>query len=178
MYFEYIVAISQNGVIGNNNRIPWNLPEDLQYFKKMTQNSIVIMGRKTFDSLPNGPLPNRLNIVLSRKQPDLASLSPNVIFTDQEHVLEIIRKNRTENQKVFVIGGNEIYKMFFDQCKMIHVTVIYEAFAGDTVFPYDPDYLLSHGYKNIYKSELMLSKSNQLPYQFLTFHKVLSGWEL
>jgi dihydrofolate reductase len=178
MYFEYIVAISQNGVIGNNNRIPWNLPEDLQYFKKITNNSIVIMGRKTFDSLPNGPLPNRLNIVLSRKPSTLENLPANVIFTDPDHVLEIIQRNRSENQKVFVIGGNEIYKLFFDRCKMIHVTVIYEAFDGDTVFPYDPDFLMNHGYKNIYKSEVMFSKSNQLPYQFLTFHKVLSGWDL
>ena len=66
MNFELLVAMSENGVIGNENRIPWHIPEDLIRFKEVTKNSIVIMGRKTFNSLPIGPLKNRINIVLSK----------------------------------------------------------------------------------------------------------------
>ena len=67
--FEMVVAVDTNGCIGKANSIPWHLPEDLKHFKELTLNQIVIMGRRTFESLPNGPLKNRLNIVIS-SQPD------------------------------------------------------------------------------------------------------------
>ena len=63
--FELVVAMDVDGCIGSNNTIPWSLPEDLKHFKELTENNIVIMGRKTFESLPNGPLKNRMNIVIS-----------------------------------------------------------------------------------------------------------------
>ena len=66
MNYELIVAMSKNGVIGNNNKLPWYIPEDLVNFSELTKGHIIIMGRKTFESLPNGPLKNRLNVVLSR----------------------------------------------------------------------------------------------------------------
>jgi len=68
MKCELIVACTKDGIIGYNNKIPWHIPEDLKYFRNTTLNSIVIMGRKTFESLPNGYLKNRINIVITNKK--------------------------------------------------------------------------------------------------------------
>jgi len=106
---KLIVARSKNYVIGNEkNDLPWHIPEDMTYFKEMTKNQIVVMGRKTFDSLPfkNG-LPNRENIVLSKSNIDLGE---NVkIYND----INLLIKNY-KDKDIWVIGGAEIYKLFID----------------------------------------------------------------
>jgi dihydrofolate reductase len=87
--FEMIVATDAEWCIGKSNIIPWHLPEDLKYFKELTLNQIVIMGRHTFESLPNGPLKHRLNIVIS-SQTELNYNNTNVIVTNMNNVFNII----------------------------------------------------------------------------------------
>jgi len=166
--FELIVALSSNGVIGNKNKIPWYIPEDLKHFKQITQNSIVIMGRKTFDSLPNGPLPNRINIVLSRAH--VLSCSDNVFFTDMDNLFDIVKNNRGENKRVFVIGGSEIYSLLISECEIIHMTIVYEDIEGDCILPIEPEYLESH-YEKIDESEIMCSVKSNMRFQYVTYRR-------
>jgi dihydrofolate reductase len=150
MKCELIVACTKDGIIGYNNKIPWHIPEDLKYFRNTTLNSIVIMGRKTFESLPNGYLKNRINIVITNKK----IINPNVIFTNYENIFSVIEKMQTEeNRKIFIIGGSEIYKLFFDYCKTIHLTVIDNNIIGDITFPYPIVQFQEPKYSTIYKSD-------------------------
>jgi dihydrofolate reductase len=168
MDLELIVAASQNGIIGYKNNIPWHIPEDLQHFKKITQNSIIIMGRKTYESLPNGPLPNRLNIVLTRT-PEKND-NENVIFTNIDNLFTNIIKHKTEKQKVFVIGGCEIYSLLIRYCVLLHITIIYDDVKGDCMFPISGEYIQSY-YNLIDKSEIFVSSVNNTKYQYMTYCK-------
>jgi dihydrofolate reductase len=165
MNFELIVASDKNGVIGNNNTIPWHIPEDLKRFRQLTLNNIVVMGRKTFESLPNGPLKDRINIVITQN-PHQYKNTDSVIYSNMENVFDIIKHN-SENKKVFIIGGSEIYKLFFNNCSTIHHTLVHIEL---------PD---CHNYINfnfdtkslslIHKSDIMISKNISIPFQYLTY---------
>jgi dihydrofolate reductase len=167
MDFELIVAVTHRGVIGKNNKIPWYIPEDLKHFKKITLNSIVVMGRKTFESLPNGPLPNRMNIVLTRT-PNNANNIDNLIFTNIDNLFTIIKQY---HNRVFVIGGSEIYLLLLSYCKVIHMTLVYEDIDGDRKLSIP----LESNYEKIDESEIMYSKNNNHRYQYVTYSKLSDG---
>lgn len=169
MNYELIVAMSKNGVIGHNNKLPWNIPEDLANFSELTKGHIVIMGRKTFESLPNGPLKNRLNIILSRSVYN-NNFNENVIFITMEHLNTIINLHQTPNKKIFIIGGSEIYKIFIEYCDTIHMTLIDEMVEGDSYFPVDNKYLKQY-YRIVNKSEILYSKNKNIKYQYLTYNR-------
>lgn len=124
-----IVATDQNLLIGGNNTLPWHLPADLKHFKEITTGHCIIMGRKTFESLPNGALPNRRNIVLSQNN----SLNfPNAeIYQSIEQVFDALK---SENE-VFIIGGAQIYNLFMPFIQRIYLTKVHHQFLGDTYFP-------------------------------------------
>jgi len=133
--FELIVAVNQDGIIGINNKIPWHIPEDLQRFKQMTEGHIVIMGRKTYESLPlkNRPLKNRVNIVLTTS-PEIYFSNDNddkkedttLFFTTMDNLSNIIKEKIVGIAKrIFIIGGSEIYHLFIDYCSIIHMTRVY-----------------------------------------------------
>jgi dihydrofolate reductase len=174
MNFELLVAMSKNGIIGNENKIPWHIPEDLIRFKNMTKNSIVIMGRKTFNSLPNGPLKNRINIVLSRNLKNNVNTqneNNGVIFVNMDNIFTILEKYEKDDKKIFIIGGSDIYKLFIDRCNTLHVTIIYQQIDGVCLFPYDIKYLMNN-YKITNESNLLFSKNNNTPYKYITFERV------
>jgi len=171
MSFELLVAMSENGVIGDKNKIPWYIPEDLMRFKNMTKNSIIIMGRKTFESLPNGPLKTRVNIVLSRNHYDYESNNSQVIFVTMDNIFDILEKYKKEYEKIFIIGGTEIYKLFIDKCSILHITLVCQHINGDSLFPYGMNYL-TENYKIFDESTLLFSKNNNIPYKYITFKKV------
>ena len=148
--FELIVAVNQDGIIGINNTIPWHIPEDLQHFKSLTEGHIVIMGRKTYESLPpkNRPLKNRVNIVLTTN-PELYEYKNNLCFTTFENLFHIIKENLVGGvaKKIFIIGGSEIYHLFIDYCSVIHMTRVYFKVdlnddAHISFFPFTNDTLL------------------------------------
>ncbi|MEO2085177.1 MAG: dihydrofolate reductase [Marinoscillum sp.] len=133
MNISIIVAISENGVIGRNNKLAWNLPDDMFYFSKMTLGHSIIMGRKNWDSIPNKwrPLPNRKNIIISR---NINHNIKNVDITNSiEKAIKIGREN--EDEEIFIIGGGEIYKLGFKFVDKLYITEIKNNIEGDTFFP-------------------------------------------
>ena len=117
MEIHLIWAQDSNGGIGKNGKLPWHISEDLKNFKKLTINSTIIMGRKTWDSLPIKPLPHRRNIVLSH------SNQTNVeTFQSYDACMDKLIKDNLE--KFFVIGGSSIYNLFFNSADFLHLTKI------------------------------------------------------
>jgi len=168
MDYELIAAMSDDYVIGYNHQMPWHIPEDLKFFKRMTLNSIIVMGRKTFDSFPSGPLPNRIHIVIT-KTPDLYADKENVVYCTYEDVTRAIDHYRATGQKVFIIGGAEIYKLFLDSCAVLHITLIDKSFFGDTYFPYTLDELLENGFSVFNKGDMITSTLHNINFQHYTF---------
>jgi dihydrofolate reductase len=125
-----LVAISENNVIGKNNKLPWHLPEDLKYFKNTTWAMPIIMGRKTFESIGK-PLPGRTNIVITRNKKWKGDGVKIV------HDLDQARKvgEDLDVKEIFVIGGAEIFKTSLPQADRIYLTRIHQNFEGDAFFP-------------------------------------------
>jgi dihydrofolate reductase len=127
-----VVAVAANGVIGRDNRMPWHLPEDLAFFKRLTLGHPVVMGRKTYDSIIatlGRPLPGRTNIVVTR-QPVFAAPGCTVVAS-----LDAAFDAAREAEEVFVIGGAEIYRLALARADRVYLTRIDAAFEGDTRFP-------------------------------------------
>jgi dihydrofolate reductase len=136
-----VVAVSQNGVIGNAGMLPWRLPSDLKRFKATTMGKPVIMGRKTWDSLPRKPLPGRKNIILTRRAAEAAEGATYVATRDQAI------SAAGEVDEVCVIGGGEIYAMFLPIAHRIYRSVVALTVEGDTRFPQlenHSDWVLTH----------------------------------
>lgn len=130
-----IVAVDENYGIGYNNKLLCNLAEDLKHFKNLTTNNIVVMGRKTWDSLPKKPLPNRTNIVITSSVKDYEITNSGVIFITMDLFKKSIKKTN-EKYNIFVIGGSQIYKELIPYCDYIHLTRIHKSFENvDTYFP-------------------------------------------
>ncbi len=128
MTIELIVAMSNNYAIGNNNKLLWHIPEDLRRFKELTSGHSVLMGRKTWESLPEKyrPLPNRENFVLSSNKSFIANGAETL------HSLDSIPLR----EKLFVIGGSEIYRQTIQYADIIHLTQVHiNVEEADTFFP-------------------------------------------
>lgn len=129
MQIILIAAIGENGEMGHNNELLWHLPGDLPRFKEMTMGSPIIMGRKTFDSIGR-PLPGRLNIVLTANndwQEDGVTVASSL-----DTAIELAEQ---DNDKVFVIGGGQIYKLFLPYATNLEITEVFDAPVADTFFP-------------------------------------------
>jgi dihydrofolate reductase len=130
-----VAAVGDNGVIGRGGRLPWRYPEDLWRFKKLTSGHAVIMGRRTFESLPR-PLPDRPNLVLTR-DPNLRLPEGVLQFTSLEAALQACRESG--EREVFIIGGAQIYAQALPLCDRLYLTQVHQNFEGDTHFPpWDP----------------------------------------
>jgi dihydrofolate reductase len=125
-HFKAIAAMSENRVIGAKNRIPWHLPEDFKWFKKMTTGQVIVMGRKTFESIGK-PLPNRVTIVLSRSQ----FSRPGVETVSNLDQIDLANETR----EVFICGGAQVYRQALPLCSDLYLTVVKRFVDGDTFFP-------------------------------------------
>ncbi|MFD3394858.1 dihydrofolate reductase [Aquirufa sp. OSTEICH-129V] len=127
---KILVAFDENRVIGKNNALIWHLPADLKRFKALTTGHVIIMGRKTFESIGR-PLPNRTTIVISRQQ-DLQI--EGVILT---HSVEeaILKAKSISRDDIFIVGGAEIYQLSLPLADQILVTQLHDIFEGDAFFP-------------------------------------------
>ncbi|MBO7276856.1 MAG: dihydrofolate reductase [Bacteroidales bacterium] len=125
-----IVAIAQNNAIGKDNDLLWHLSEDLKYFKKTTNERTVVMGRKTWESLPFKPLKNRRNIVVSSQK--YYHIEGAELFDDVNKVLEALKEEKDE---VFCIGGASLYKALLPKADKLYVTRVYKDFEADVFFP-------------------------------------------
>lgn len=121
-----IAAMSENRVIGNGNQLPWHLPEDFKFFKATTLGHVLVMGRKTFESIGR-PLPGRETIVLSRSE----YAHPGVRTVNGLDEVERI----TAGRKVFICGGAEIYRQTLPLCSDLYLTHVKRTVAGDAFFP-------------------------------------------
>ena len=124
--WKAIAAISLNGVIGKDNAIPWHIPEDSKWVKETTTGQIVVMGRKTFDSIGR-PLPNRENIVVSRSMEERDGMR---VVQDLAEVEEI----RAEKE-IWILGGEQIYRQALPRCNELYLTIVKRNVQGDTYFP-------------------------------------------
>ena len=130
MKLALIAALTDRGVIGADNRLPWKLGEDLKSFKRLTLGHPVIMGRKTWDSLPRRPLPERPNVVLSRS-PGFEAPGAVVCATLKQAVGELAPSHKL----AFVIGGAGLFAEALPLAERLHLTFIHHDFAGDVFFP-------------------------------------------
>jgi dihydrofolate reductase len=133
MIISLIAALTTNRVIGKNNDLPWRLPDDMKYFMQTTRGHTVIMGRKNYDSLPDKfkPLPNRMNIVVTR-QKDFSAPGCTVVHSLEKAVE--LAKAANENE-VFNIGGAELFTLGLANADRLYLTEIQTELAGDTYFP-------------------------------------------
>ena len=155
-----IVAASENDIIGNNNKLIWHLSKDLIRFKNLTKGHHVIMGRKTFESMPKA-LPNRTNVVITRNKNYTAE---NITVVDS---LESALKVCKDDPQPFIIGGGEIYRIGLTYAKRIELTRVYHNFEGDTTFP-QIDKNLWKEVKNIKMFDI---ENHNYNFSFITYDK-------
>lgn len=163
--FSVIVATDREGGIGVDNRLPWRLPRDMAYFKHITigqtehKQNAVIMGRKTWESLPSHfkPLPQRLNVVLSRSHSQHLLPEGVLAASSLEDALSQLDEGayREDIERVFVIGGGQIYRegLTHKKCENIYLTKVFSTFECDTYFPEIPDSFKPTYMSNIYLAD-------------------------
>lgn len=128
MDISIIVAVAKNGVIGKDNHLLWHLSGDMKHFRALTTGNVVIMGRKTYDSIGK-PLPNRRNIILSRS---IEKIEGCEVYSDIDNLLA---DPTLKHEKIFIMGGGEIYRLFLPLTKRIFLTHVDIGIEGDTTFP-------------------------------------------
>ena len=159
-----IVAVDQNWGIGYKGELLEHLPPDLKYFKELTTGHVVVMGRKTWDSLPKKPLPNRINYVITR---EAKSSNEEVAYFDMNCIKMMIQKQ--SDYEYFIIGGGTIYKELLPLCDRVYVTKIEKSYKNvDTYFPInldkDPNWEAS--------TCTELRDYKDIPYAFLTYDRI------
>ena len=157
-----IVAMDERGGIGKNNKIPWHLPADLKYFRLRTLYNAVVMGRKTFESIGK-PLDKRLNIVLTKNYNYYHK--GVLIYNTVEDVFRIYRKL----EKLWIIGGLEIYKLFLPYAHRLYITHIHHTFDTDIQLHID-----FNEWKLISKVQGIVDEANPFPHDFAVYQKVQS----
>lgn len=140
MILTHIVACSKNHVIGTQGDLPWNLPEDMKFFRDTTKGHVMIMGRKTFDSFKGKALPHRYHIVITRDPSkhhfQSSETSPVIFVGSLDEALEHANSLTAQwGEEVFIIGGGEIYRQSLPRAHKLLVTLIQKEFQGDTYYP-------------------------------------------
>jgi dihydrofolate reductase len=162
---KIIVACDENRVIGKNNSLIWHLPADLKRFKLLTTGKIIIMGRKTFDSIGK-PLPNRISLVVTRQK------DYHVDGVEVAHSLEeaILKAKSLRKEDIFIIGGAEIYQLAMSIADQILLTRLHDVFEGDAYFPEIP----ATDWEVIENEKGETDEKNPFQYSFVTYQRKLS----
>ena len=127
-----IVAADKNWAIGANGKLLVSIPSDMKFFRQMTEGKVVVLGRKTLATFPNGlPLVNRKNIILTRN-PEMTAKGATIVHSVEEALEELAGY---EDEDIFIIGGGHIYEEFLPYCNVAHVTKIDHTYQADTFFP-------------------------------------------
>lgn len=156
----FLWAQDRNGVIGNKGTLPWYLPNDLKYFKKMTQGNAVVMGRKTFEGMNKRPLPNRVNIVMTNDK-DYQAEGVLIMHSRQE----VLAFAKDYENDLFITGGSGIFREFMGDADLLHRTMIDGEFEGDTVIP-EIDWTQ---WKLVDREQGIIDDRNKYPHQFETY---------
>ncbi len=156
-----IFAIASNNAIGKDNSLLWHISEDLKRFKEITSGHKILMGRKTFESLP-GILPNREHIILTRDRNfNLDSDKVTVI----NNIEDAIKFYKNSDEEVFIIGGGEIYKQFLKYANKLYLTKVNKDFDADTFFPQ----INLDEWEVIHNSETKVDEKSGLNFEFIDF---------
>jgi dihydrofolate reductase len=156
-----IVAVAKNRAIGKNNDLLWHIPEDMKWFKALTTGHTIIMGKKTFESLPLRPLPNRRSIVIT-DDPDDRFNGCKVAFSIEQ---AIALCNPVEEN--FIIGGASIYKQFLPHADRLYLTEVHKDFEGDVFFPE----LNMSDWTLVSRDDRPSGEKNDFSYSFLIFDR-------
>ena len=156
-----IVAIAQNGTIGDKNSLLWHIKEDMRFFRTTTSGHPVIMGRKTFESLGSKPLPKRTNIVITRVDREFEGALT-------AHSLEEAIRMAGEDDEIFVMGGAQIYREALSVVDRMYITVVERDYEGDTSFP-DVDY---SEWKLVDVVRYERGEEYEYPFEFRTYDRV------
>jgi dihydrofolate reductase len=157
-----IAAIADNYAIGKSNNLPWHLPADLKHFRQLTTGHAVVMGKRTFESLPKGPLPNRRNIVLT----SVMSEGVNLGYFEADSLEDAVFLCEHEEQ-IFIIGGATVYKQCLEKVDSMYITWVHSDFSGDTYFP-EVDF---DKWEEISREDFDADDINKYPYSFVEYRK-------
>ena len=158
---EMVVAVAENGIIGKDGDMPWQLPSDLKHFKQVTMGCPIIMGRLTWESIGR-PLPGRVNIVISRSALDLPDGVVGV--ATPEEALDAAGDAET----VMIIGGGQIYKLFEPQAATIHLTEVHAEPDGDTAFALQE----ADAWQEISRERFSAGENDSSDYSFVTLKRI------
>ncbi len=164
MTISIIAALDKDNAIGYKNKLLCYLPADLKHFKQLTTGHTIVMGRKTFESLPNGALPKRKNVVLTKNKNFRCEKceiihSPDELF-DLSH----------ESEEIFIIGGAQIYNLFINKADRLYLTHIHHRFEADTYFPeFD-----KNKWKITEKKDFEPDEKNKFSFSFVNYINVSS----
>lgn len=158
-----IVAIAENMAIGKNNDLLWHIPADLKRFKQITSGHPVIMGKKTWESLPRRPLPNRRNIVIT----DVTG--ERIDGCEMAYSIEEAVAMCDVNEESFIIGGASVYRQFLPHANRLYLTLVHKPFDGDVFFP-EIDF---SQWKMISKEDFMPDDINDFAYSNQTYDRVV-----
>lgn len=165
---KILVAFDENRVIGKNNTLIWHLPADLQRFKALTTGHVIIMGRKTYESIGK-PLPNRTTIVITRQ----AEFNSEGIITVHSLGEAILKAKSISREDIYIVGGAEIYQLSLAHADQILVTQLHDIFDGDAYFPEIP----MDAWEIVEREKGVTDEKNKFQYSFLTYQKNNHGTE-
>lgn len=154
-----IAAIADNGAIGKNNDLIWRLPNDLKRFKSLTDGHTIVMGRRTFESLPKGALPNRKNVVMT-SMPEAIGTSA-FVCSSWEEMMDLTEKDND----IFIIGGASIYRDALDIANRMYITRVHETFDADVFFP-EIDY---SEWEEVSRTECKADEKHLYDYTFIDY---------
>lgn len=160
MIVSQIAAMSENHVIGKDNQLLWHMPNDFRHFKNTTAGHTVIMGRKTFDSIGNKPLPKRRNIIITRQ--NISAEGCEVVHSIGDALA--LCKNEDE---VFIVGGAEIYRQSLPVTNRIYLTIIHHNFDGDSFFPE----ISENEWKEVSHQDHPADEKHAFTYSFITYER-------
>jgi dihydrofolate reductase len=159
MMISIIVAVSDDWGIGMNNELLWHIPEDLKRFKKLTMGKTIIMGKRTWESLPRRPLPGRKNIVLT-DIPDECIDGSVTAYTIEDALSKCV-----QDEEIFVIGGGMVYRQFMSIADRLYITHVHKKAPADVWFPK----IDRRKWKIIEKEECISEDENRIPYTYVVY---------
>jgi len=157
-----VAAVADNYAIGKGNKLPWHLPADLKHFRELTTGHAVVMGKRTFESLPNGPLPNRKNVVLT----SVMSEGVNEGYFEADSLEDALYLCEKED-KVFIVGGAAVYRQSLEIADSLYITWVHHEFSADIYFP-EVDFSI---WEEVSRQDLPADDKNPYPYSFVHYKR-------
>ncbi len=157
-----VAAVADNYAIGKGNKLPWHLPADLKHFRELTTGHAVVMGKRTFESLPNGPLPNRRNVVLT----SVMSEGVNEGYFEADSLEDAFYLCEKE-EKVFIVGGAAVYRQSLEIAESLYITWVHHEFSADIYFP-EVDF---SKWDEVSRQDMTADEKNPYPYSFVHYKR-------